>query len=327
MTPFLQSAHFQLTGRCNLSCRICGQAKGMLGAREHELPLEFWLRVAAEIKALSTAPLPEITLWGGEPLISDLFVPLAVKLGEMGFHLKIVTNGTLINRCPELLRKVIDTIYISIDGPEALHDAVRGDGVFRRLRSNLKLLEQRRGKLIFLTTISDANVRLLSELPDQLAPLGCDEIILQQLMYLAPAEIDRYRTISRKFLGYDYPELIAWQRSDDQEYLRILREQLELFHGRTYSVPVSFTSHSYPDRLNSTNYCDAPWHRIHVKYDGSVGFCTDYFNFTAGNLQAETVSEIFYGVKAETFRSLVASGLLPTCNHCPWKLQPFSTKN
>lgn len=136
-----------------------------------------------------------------------------------------------------------------------MHDAVRGSGVFDRVRRNLELIRERRGKLIFLTTVSDANVAELAELPEQLAELGPDEIVLQQLMYLTPVEIAAYRKFSVENFGCDYPELEAWRREDDAAYLAMLRRQLAALAKRSHPVPVRFTPHSYPDRLPDAPAC------------------------------------------------------------------------
>ena len=284
-TMLLRGAHFQLTGRCNLHCRFCGQSKGMLAAGESELPVETWLRLAREVRALADTPEPEITLWGGEPLLYSGFPRLARRLKEEGFRVAAVTNGTLIDRMPELLCEYPDVIHLSIDGFGAVHDAVRGSGVFDRVRRNLELIRERRGKLIFLTTVSDANVAELAELPEQLAELGPDEIVLQQLMYLTPAEIAAYRKFSVENFGCDYPELEAWRREDDAAYLAMLRRQLAALAKRSHPVPVRFTPHSYPDRLPDAPACRAPFRRVHIRHDGAVGFCTDYFGFSAGNVK------------------------------------------
>ena len=320
-TMLLRGAHFQLTGRCNLHCRFCGQSKGMLAAGESELPVETWLRLAREVRALADTPEPEVTLGGGEPLLYSGFPRLARRLKEEGFRVAAVTNGTLIDRMPELLCEYPDVIHLSIDGFGAVHDAVRGSGVFDRVRRNLELIRERRGKLIFLTTVSDANVAELAELPEQLAELGPDEIVLQQLMYLTPAEIAAYRKFSVENFGCDYPELEAWRREDDAAYLAMLRRQLAALAKRSHPVPVRFTPHSYPDRLPDAPACRAPFRRVHIRHDGAVGFCTDYFGFSAGNVKELPLEAICRSPAAERYRAGVRSGELPICDHCPWRLQ------
>ncbi len=321
MKTGLTKAHFQLTGRCNLACRFCGQSKGMLASEKTELPPELWLRAAGELAecAAAAGARPEILLWGGEPLLYSGFDRLAAQLHDQGFQLATVTNGTLLHQHSDTLKNVVDKIFISVDGIGKTHDSVRGEGVFARLAANLRLLEGRRGKLVFLTTVSDCNVKGISQLPFELAGLGANEVILQPLMYLSTAEIERYRAYSKVHFGCDYPELTAWERNDGDNYQTILRQELELIFKTQYPVPVRFTPHAGSDP--DAPHCKAPFRRVHIRHDGEVGFCTDYFGFSAGNITKNTLKDIFNGKRAELFRQAVQNKELPVCQHCPWRLQ------
>ena len=318
----LYRAHFQLTGRCNLACRFCGQSKGMLASGSAEIAFDRWLELAAELSEFAQAAKrrPEVMLWGGEPLLYPYFSELACRLHENGFMVGVVTNATLVNRHAEAFNRCIDCIYVSMDGYGVEHDAVRGAGVFERVCKNLALLRHRRGKLIFLTTVSDANVEHLAELPALLAKLGPDEIVLQQLMYLSESEISAYRSYSRKEFGCDYPELEVWHREDDRAYLTALQRELNIINDTVYPVPVRSTSHRYP-KMADVPACEAPLNRVHIRHDGAVGFCTDYFGFSAGNIHDMTLREIFFSDRAERYRMAVRQGCLPICDHCPWHLQ------
>ena len=323
MEPKLYTAHFQLTGRCNLACRFCGQTKGMLAAEERELAVETWMNAAAALEesARAAGVTPEVMLWGGEPLLYRGFAELAGPLSARGFRVGMVTNGTLIDRFAPVLREELDVIHVSVDGMEEAHDRVRGRGVFARMRRNLELLRDRRGQLVFLTTISDANVAGLAELPFRLAELGPDRIILQQLMYLSRAEIQAYRDYSLRQFGCDYPELEAWHREEDADYLARLAEELTKIRETKYPVPVDFTGHVYPRPNGDAPPCEAPLCRVHIRHDGAVGFCTDYFGFSAGNITEQPLAEIFRGARAELFRTAVREHALPVCRHCPWRVQ------
>lgn len=154
----------------------------------------------------------------------------------------------------------------------------------------LKNAWERRGRLVFLTTVSDANVERMAELPELLAPLGPDEIILQQLMYLTGEEIAAYRNYSRTHFGCDYPELEAWRRDDDAAYLARLKEQTALVRQRRHPVKVTVTGHRYPSLSADTPPCQAPGCRLHIRHDGEVGFCTDYFGFSIGKRAAASAA-------------------------------------
>ncbi len=288
----------------------------MLADGHGELPVEFWLRCAGQLE-----PGAAITLWGGEPLLYAGFDALAEALSGSGHPLEVVTNATLADRHAGTLGRWIDRIHVSLDGPEELHDAVRGRGVFARVRRNLELLRERRGKLIFLCTVSDANVGRMAELPELLAELGPDEVILQQLMYLTGREIERYRTYSAAHFNCDYPELAAWRRDDDAQYISEFRRQCAMVAARSYPFKVRISEHAYPDALTGTALCLAPESRLHIRCDGEVGFCTDYFGFSIGNAKEKSLSELIDSPRAELWRLALREEALPVCSHCPWRRQ------
>ena len=318
MTKKVTAAHFQLTVRCNLHCSFCGQSRGMAGFADNEISPKQWLFFAEQLREISGVP-PTITLWGGEPMLYDQFNYLARQLRELGHPLQTVTNATMLENSADILCRCFDTVFISLDGLEKHHDAVRGKGVFNAVCNNLKLLDKRCGKVIFLCTVSDTNVDVLPEILPQMAKLGCDGIVLQQLMYLSSSEIERYRTFSREFFGCDYPELTGWMRDDDSSYRNKLLKMLAEINEKKYTVPVIFTPHACLHGYDTP--CKKQLERIHIRHDGETGFCTDYFGFSAGNAKSSSLHEIIYGSRAELFHSAVESGKLPICSHCPWRMQ------
>lgn len=315
----LKAAHFQLTVRCNLSCSFCGQSRGMAGSASDEISVENWLNYAEQLRGLASF-VPTITLWGGEPMLYSGFNVLAEQLRLLGHKLHIVTNATQIENSCEVLNSCFEKIFISLDGLKEEHDAVRGSGVFDKVMKNIQLLRKRQGKLVFLCTVSDANVKRIPEILPQMAELGCDEIVLQQLMYLTKQEIDEYRNFSKEHFGNDYPELANWQRDDDTLYRKHLTEMLAAIADKKYQVPVGFTGHAYWFSPNAEP-CRKSSERVHIRHDGEVGFCTDYFGVSAGNVKNQSIRDILAGEKAQAFFNAVKENKLAICRHCPWHLQ------
>ena len=321
MTPEIRAAHFQLTVRCNLKCSFCGQSRGMAGCAANEITAAQWLDYASQLRKL--APAEEkvtITLWGGEPMLYDDFCFLAEELHKAGHPLHIVTNGTEIQKASDVLCRCFDRIFISLDGMRDDHDARRGEGVFDKVRKNLELLRERNGKLIFLCTVSDRNVEKAALLPLQMAELGCDEVVLQQLMYFSSAEIEKYRRFSLENFGTDYPELTGWCRDDDASYRQKLNAMLREFEKTTYPISVKFTPHAYWFGMDSEG-CQKQLERIHIRHDGELGFCTDYFGFSAGNVKNAPLIDLLTNERSSIFKSAARDHQLPVCDHCPWRLQ------
>ncbi len=320
ISPKISAAHFQLTGACNLKCIFCGQQNGMFAGRQQEkdLPYERWIALAEELKRTNPDHLPELILWGGEPLLYPRFDDLVRELVRMGFSLGIVTNGTLIDRHADLLNTHIRTVYLSLDGSAEYHNSIRGAGVFEKVIRNLELLRSRSGKLVFLCTLADNNVRAAGAIADLLDSLNPDLLVFQQLMYFSGEEIRFYRSWLKEKFGADDPSLEVWKREDDAEYrmhlaeaFRILRKNIA--DGR-YRHPVRISGH-----FACGHTCMAPFRRIHIKYNGDLLFCTDFYGFTAGNVREESIESVFESPRADLYRQETVMGANPLCRHCSWR--------
>lgn len=114
------SGTFELTSRCNLSCKMCyvhmtPQEQDQVG---RELSTEEWLRLGRE--AVDKGMI-YLLLTGGEPFLRPDFVELYTQLIKMGLLISINTNATLLT--PEILEcfkkhrpeKVNVTLYGSSD--------------------------------------------------------------------------------------------------------------------------------------------------------------------------------------------------------------------
>lgn len=88
---------FELTPRCNLSCKMCYvKFKGSNSEYvSDELSTKQWIRIGEE--AVNEGTLV-IFLTGGEPLIRDDFKQIYEAYSKLGVRLNLFTNGTLINK-------------------------------------------------------------------------------------------------------------------------------------------------------------------------------------------------------------------------------------
>jgi len=123
---------------CNLHCRHCS-----LAGNEEFLPQKRSLsaeEMEAEMKGMRHKGARILYFEGGEPTMweddgKDLgdMIDLGHSMGY--FNIGYTTNGT--NR----FFTQSDVISISLDGPREVHDAIRGEGVFDTLMSNLEGLD------------------------------------------------------------------------------------------------------------------------------------------------------------------------------------------
>ncbi|MCA9651388.1 MAG: radical SAM protein [Myxococcales bacterium] len=114
---------WELTLACDQRCGHCGSRAGR--PRERELDREECLCVVAQLAALGTR---EITLIGGEAYLHRAWLDVIRSIVEHGMLCTLQTGGRRLSE--ERLDAAIDAglgaLGVSIDGPEAIHDALRG---------------------------------------------------------------------------------------------------------------------------------------------------------------------------------------------------------
>lgn len=134
---YFPSAMVNVTNRCTLKCRHCfiyrdGNPSEHPGRIADEMDKETMLKT---LEMLRDRHQINTMVWmGGEPLLRKDVIREGVKLFNRN---TIVTNGSidLID-----LGKVI--YVVSLDGPEAINDQVRGEGCFKRVMRTLGRVPQ-----------------------------------------------------------------------------------------------------------------------------------------------------------------------------------------
>ena len=113
-----------ITNRCNLNCSFCywRKKKPTIELSDSEM--------IEKMKELYHSGFKHLFIMGGEPMLRPRVVNEATKIFPFSF---ICTNGTVS------LNKASPTLwFLSLDGPEKIHDKLRGRGSFKKIINNLK---------------------------------------------------------------------------------------------------------------------------------------------------------------------------------------------
>ncbi len=86
------AGNFELTGRCNFSCKMCYVHQQQCPA-ELELPAEEWIRIG---RTARDQGMLFLLLTGGEPFLRRDFAHIYTELRKMGLMISINTNASLL---------------------------------------------------------------------------------------------------------------------------------------------------------------------------------------------------------------------------------------
>ncbi|MGD0646213.1 MAG: PTO1314 family radical SAM protein [Candidatus Bathyarchaeia archaeon] len=155
----------KLTYNCNLRCKMC----------------PFWKRPSqdsslAQEKAILTQVYNSgacgIAFEGGEPLLRKDLVEILAFSRSLPLHTSLITNGTLLeSKIDEISPYINGVVYVSLDGLEKTHDAIRGvAGSFRKAVRGISAAEEKVAVTINTTIMAEnideieSLVRLAKEL-------------------------------------------------------------------------------------------------------------------------------------------------------------------
>jgi len=155
----------KLTYNCNLRCKMCPFWKRP--SQDSSLEQE-----KAILKQVYNSGACGIAFEGGEPLLRKDLAKILAFSRSLPLHTSLITNGTLLeSKIDEISPYINGVVYVSLDGLEKTHDAIRGvGGCFRKAVRGISAAEEKVAVTINTTIMAenideiDSLVRLAKEL-------------------------------------------------------------------------------------------------------------------------------------------------------------------
>lgn len=334
---FPERASLTVTNKCNLNCRMCGQwsDEGYMHGRpsllKTEMAFEDWKPCIDE---LADNGIDQLLLRGGETFLYPDIIGLLEYINSKGIFSSIDTNGTQIGRFAEDIVRIGNIhLTISVDGPEAIHDAVRGrEGTFRSVKEGLTRLreveekEKRQISTAINFTISGFSYRGLGAMPAVARDLAIGIMSIVPFYYF-PEHVGRlYEAEMDSLLGC---KAYSWRGFhhdesgvDVEEFLtqyRAYRDDL----GAIYSYPyMDFSEEDYrtwfadPSAQVGPRDCKAVEKWLDIQPSGDVNFCVDFPDYIIGNVRESSIAEIWNSDRARRFREVRRRDSLAICYRC-----------
>ncbi|MBR3381605.1 MAG: radical SAM protein [Clostridia bacterium] len=303
----LRSCVWEITLACCFNCAYCGSKAGH--ARENELTTEECLSVADQLAALGCR---RVSMIGGEVFMRPDWERIVSRLTSLGVRVAVITNGFLFKKehLEALKRAGIESVAVSIDAPEACHDAYRAPGSFKRAIAAVRTLTGAGIPASVITTLNAENAPLLPELYETLRtlPLAAWQIQACSPMGSAGGGAVDHRFDVRaviRFVGehmneVPFPMGIAdniGYFTDNEDRLRGVKEGGAPFTG-----------------------CRAGLSAIGIDSVGSVRGCESMYDerFIEGNLRERSLADIWNDENAFSYNRKYTRALLTgACASCP----------
>ena len=156
----LDSVVWELTLRCCFHCAYCGSRAGE--ARENELTTAECLSVAAQLAELGCR---RVNLLGGEVFLRPDWREITAALTDFSMKVCVITSGFVLTEAilEDLAALHIESVAVSLDGPERIHDRSRREGSYRRALAAIDALTGRGIPTSVISALRADNAPLLAE--------------------------------------------------------------------------------------------------------------------------------------------------------------------
>ncbi len=235
-----------LTERCNLHCHMCPHGEGTVsapGGRSNPDMIDFDLveKTLRELAPYGT----EVGLMGGEPTLHPQCVDIIKSASSKGLRTNLVTNGTLLKKYAEdIVGSGLTSINLSLDGPEEVHDTVRGQKTsYKRAIDGVKAIREaaQNGagpdpELHIFCVITGENHRNLLEFVEEVTPLRPSHVQLNHLRFFTSAEVREHKRVFQELFNRDNDDPAGYVKEIDEHGIDVdvVRDQLGKIRNREW---------------------------------------------------------------------------------------------
>ena len=302
------SAH----SRCNCRCGMCDIWRTTESA---QFSIDDLRRHWSDVRTLGVE---WVVFTGGEPLLNADIYPMAAMLREAGVRVTVLTTGLLLRRFAHEIATNVDDVIVSLDGPRAVHDRIRGVlGAFDQLAAGVNAVRAIAPDFPIAArcTVQRANHDAIVATAEAARALG-----LRSISYLA---VD----VSSAAFNHDaaaYARLSASLLLTRAEIAMLDREFRALHAGPL--APIVAENPAKLDRIVAyframaerrdprAPRCNAPWVSAVLDQNGDVRPC--FFHAPVGNVRESSLAEVLNSDAAVEFRRNLDVRTHPICRRC-----------
>lgn len=301
---------------CNCQCIMCDIWKGNSNQQLTEADV---YNLLDSLRSLRTQ---WVVMSGGEALMNPNLFRLCDILRAEGMKITILSTGLLLKRYANEVVNHTDEVIVSLDGSEAVHNAIRRiPNAYRKLRDGVRAVKMldaqfrisgrcviQRGNFTDWPNIIDAAHDLgLDQISFLPADVSTDAFNRPELwaedktseVKPAIAELPQLKSIIEMLIGNYAHDFTSGYIAESPAKIRRIYDYYAALHGLVDFPPVR---------------CNAPWVSTVVEADGTVRPC--FFHAPTGNIRETALPTLLNSSTAIDFRRNLDMDSDPICRKC-----------
>jgi MoaA/NifB/PqqE/SkfB family radical SAM enzyme len=273
----------------------------------------------SSLKRLGTQ---QVLMSGGEALLNPNFFRFCSILKKQNIKVSLLSTGITLKKNAEELVKWVDDIIVSLDGDEAIHNAIRNiPNAHQQLREGVQQIRKVDPgfRVTARTVIHRLNFRCWPQIIESAKEIGLDRISF------LPADVSS-QAFNREIPWNDQRQHEILVHEDELPDLKGVIESIiqvyDMQKGpnfiaestdklrKIYAYYSAFYGHNpFPYKK-----CNAPWVSTVVEADGTVRPC--FFHPPMGNIREEKLESILNSDQSIRFRKELDMNKDSTCVKC-----------
>ena len=323
---------------CNLHCKMCDVGieytasnfyQNLMGTSPVNMPMDLIKKIFDQ--TAKYFPKTKIGYAFTEPLIYPQLIESLYYAKSQKLFTSITTNALNLNqKANDLCAAGLNDIYISLDGPEKIHNEIRGNNKsFQKAIEGIEelLIHKNPPDISIYCVITEWNIGHLKEFVDFFVKYPIKQLGFMHTNFTPDFIVQNHN----KIYGDKYPATISntEQIEINKMNLNFLLQEIIEIKKTIYPFEVTFSPEITDEKILDVFYnqpenfigkiCNDVYRNIMIKSDGSVipahGRC---YNINIGNINNNSIKEIWNSKTVSEFRKdlMKAGGLLPACSRC-----------
>ena len=306
----LDSCVWEITLACCFRCAYCGSSGGK--ARAGELTTEECDSVSRQLSDMGCR---RVSLIGGEVFMRNDWETVVHGLTSRKIRTCIITNGfTMTGEIIKSLKELdIESVAVSIDGPEDVHDAYRQKGSYVRAMKALEVLTENGIHTSVISALRADNAKRVREFYGILKEYP---IFAWQLQACSPMGNAAQNGVNVRFDAGEVIRFAAEVSDSDRE-------------NRTFYIGLADNIGYYTPEENKIrgirglrfSGCSAGLTSLGIDSVGNVRGCESMYDdrFIEGNLRERSLIDIWTDENAFAYNRRFSAGMLTGgCRNCPY---------